>query len=83
MPRCETCGNDYDRAMDVVIDGRRHVFDCFECAIHALAPSCAHCGCRIIGHGLQVSSFYYCCTHCLREDGVAAGDDRAKSSRAS
>jgi hypothetical protein len=22
--------------------------------IHAIAPTCAHCGCRIIGHGVEV-----------------------------
>lgn len=32
-----------------------HVFDSFECAIHRLAPVCEHCGCKIIGHGLQAS----------------------------
>ena len=29
--------------------GDRLVFDSFECAIHALAPRCSHCACRIIG----------------------------------
>jgi hypothetical protein len=24
-----------------------------ECAIQALAPTCEHCSCRIIGHGCQ------------------------------
>jgi hypothetical protein len=40
---CETCGNDYDKAFTVVMEGETHVFDCFECAIHRLAPTCAHC----------------------------------------
>lgn len=25
--------------------------DSFECAIRAMAPTCVHCGCRVIGHG--------------------------------
>jgi hypothetical protein len=46
MPVCEVCGNDYDKAFGVRSQGANHVFDSFECAIHALAPTCAHCGCR-------------------------------------
>lgn len=53
MAQCEVCGNEYDKAVEIVIAGRHHLFDSFECAIHALAPRCAHCGCRIIGHGVE------------------------------
>ena len=52
MPKCEVCGNDYDKAFTVTMKGKAHIFDSFECAIHSLAPKCAHCGCTIIGHGL-------------------------------
>ncbi|MGI0024504.1 MAG: hypothetical protein ACREA4_05085, partial [Nitrososphaera sp.] len=45
---CEVCGNTYDKSFEVRMGGETHVFDCFECAIHALAPTCAHCACRII-----------------------------------
>ena len=55
MPRCEVCGNDYDKTFEIRRNGATHVFDCFECAIHALAPLCQHCGCRVIGHGVEVS----------------------------
>ena len=48
MARCEWCGNDYDKAFQVMMDRETHTFDSFECAIHALAPTCAHCRCRII-----------------------------------
>jgi hypothetical protein len=64
MPRCETCGNDYDKAMSITLGGASHTFDSFECAIQALAPSCAHCGCRVIGHGVEEKGRTYCCTHC-------------------
>jgi hypothetical protein len=37
MARCETCGNDYDKAFQVTKDGTTHTFDSFECAIQALA----------------------------------------------
>ena len=34
MAKCETCGNDYDKAFQVSMNGRTHTFDSFECAIH-------------------------------------------------
>jgi hypothetical protein len=69
--RCEVCGNVYDRAFRVDIDGDTHVFDCFECAIHRLAPTCAHCGCRIIGHGVEAGGQDYCCDNCVRMVGAS------------
>lgn len=53
MKTCETCGNQYDKCFEIVQGGTSHYFDCFECAIHSLAPTCNHCNCRIIGHGLE------------------------------
>ena len=41
--QCETCGNTYEKAFHVSLDGQTHVFDSFECAIEALAPRCTHC----------------------------------------
>lgn len=66
MAVCELCGNDYERTIEIIgSDGRRHVFDSFECAIHAIAPRCGHCGCAIIGHGLDGSQGQmFCCRHC-------------------
>lgn len=77
MARCETCGNDYDKAFDVVMGNRRHTFDSFECAIQALAPSCDHCGCRIIGHGVEADGSMFCCAHCSTAAGVGGLSDRA------
>ena len=76
MGVCEVCGNDYDKAMQVVMDGQTHVFDSFECAINALAPTCAHCQCRIIGHGVESDSACYCCAHCAHAAGVQQVVDR-------
>jgi hypothetical protein len=53
MGTCETCGNTYEHTFTVRARDVEHVFDSFECAIQALAPRCAHCDCRIIGHGVQ------------------------------
>jgi len=75
MAKCETCGNEYDQAIEVTYQGTRHLFDSFECAIHKLAPSCAHCGCRIIGHGTEAEGESYCCAHCARQAGHAEATD--------
>jgi hypothetical protein len=64
MPKCETCGNEYERAFTVILDNKSHVFDSFECAIHKLAPVCGHCGCKILGHGMEAQGTMYCCAHC-------------------
>ena len=74
--RCETCGNDYDKAFQVTMAGKTHTFDSFECAIHALAPACAHCGCRIVGHGLEAQGKIFCCDHCAEKSGVKGLKDR-------
>jgi hypothetical protein len=77
MATCDVCGNEYDRPLEITQAGRTGVYDSFECAIHALAPTCAHCGCRIIGHGVQAEDAIYCCAHCAHEEGVTALSDRA------
>ena len=77
MAKCEVCDNDYDKSFEVVLNGQSHTFDSFECAIHKLAPTCAHCECRIIGHGVQADDTYYCCAHCAREAGVTEVVDHA------
>jgi hypothetical protein len=69
MALCEVCGNDYEMAFEVHAQGAVHVFDSFECAIHLMAPTCAHCGCKVIGHGLQAEGVIYCCAHCARGAG--------------
>ena len=74
---CETCGNTYDKAFTVRMDGDDHVFDSFECAIHALAPTCAACGCRIMGHGVEAGSSIFCGAHCAGETGEQELQDRA------
>jgi hypothetical protein len=77
MARCEVCGNDYYLSFQVVTAGVTHTFDSFECAIHKLAPICDHCGCKIIGHGIEANGTFYCCAHCAHEEGVANIVDNA------
>ena len=75
MARCEVCGNDYDKAFEVIADGESHTFDSFECAIHALAPKCHHCDCQVIGHCIEADGEIYCCGHCAEMSGVVGVRD--------
>ena len=77
MSPCEVCGNEYDKSFTVTANGSEHVFDSFECAIHALAPRCAHCGCSVIGHGVEANGDIYCCANCARQVGETSVKDRA------
>lgn len=74
MGQCEVCKNDYDKAFVVEAAGVRHTFDSFECAIHALAPICEHCQCKVIGHGAEVQGRFFCCAECARQ--VTSADVR-------
>ncbi|MBL9169420.1 MAG: hypothetical protein JNN07_16895 [Verrucomicrobiales bacterium] len=74
---CETCGNNYDKAFEVVMNNSSHFFDSFECAIQALAPQCAGCDCRIIGHGVELDGVMFCCVHCSKAWGETNLKDRA------
>jgi len=77
MARCEVCGNEYDKPLSISVGGGpARIFDSFECATHALAPTCAHCGCRILGHGSEAHGRIFCCAHCARQSGEKAVRDR-------
>lgn len=75
--KCDVCGNDYDKAFQVMASGRTMTFDSFECAIQAMAPVCPHCKCRIIGHGVEADGEIFCCAHCARHAGKKELRDRA------
>jgi hypothetical protein len=77
MTKCDVCGNDYDKTFRITQEGQTMTFDSFECAIHAMAPRCAHCGCRVIGHGVEAQGKVYCCAHCARHSGAKGVSDRA------
>ena len=77
MARCDVCGNEYDKAFQVSMNGTTGTFDSFECAIERLAPRCAHCGLRILGHGVEARDQMYCCAHCAKASGVRELRDRA------
>ena len=77
MAKCDACGNDYDKSFEVTMGGRTMIFDSFECAIQALAPTCEHCSVRIVGHGLEKNGRMFCCDHCAEMAGVTELRDRA------
>jgi hypothetical protein len=77
MGVCETCGNAYDKTFEVLLAGASHTFDSFECAIQALAPRCRHCGCPIVGHGVEADGAMFCCANCAAQEGERGLRDRA------
>jgi hypothetical protein len=77
MARCDVCGNEYDKAFQIIQGDKTGTFDSLECAIHAFAPQCVHCGCRIIGHGHEHGDQMFCCANCARHAGVEGLSDRA------
>jgi hypothetical protein len=78
MANCDVCGNDYDKSFQLTTsDGTTKTFDSFECAIHAVAPECAHCDCKIIGHGVEDDGTVFCCAHCARGSSQSELEDRA------
>ncbi len=79
MARCNQCGNDYDKSFVVVSEGKTYTFDSFECAITMLAPTCAHCGTKIVGHGMETPDQIFCCSHCAEAAGVHGFSDRIRT----
>jgi hypothetical protein len=51
------------KSLDVIVQGKRHTFDSYACAIHALAHTCEHCSCRVIGRGIEAGGGIFCCAH--------------------
>lgn len=77
MAKCDLCGNDYDKTFQVIQGDKRMTFDSLECAIHVIAPTCSHCQCRILGHGVEAEGKMYCCAHCARHTGKQGLADRS------
>ena len=71
MASCEICGNEYRKMLEIRYQGRVGNFDSFECAIHALAPTCEHCECRVIGHGVELGERIFCCANCAQMVGIS------------
>jgi Rieske Fe-S protein len=76
MSKCDVCGNEYDKAFTITQAGQVHTFDSFECAINALAPVCGHCGCKVIGHGVEHDGQIFCCANCANHMAATTLRDR-------
>lgn len=59
-----------------IASGETYHFDSVECAASVVAPPCATCGVRILGHGLEADGAFYCCNHCAQHAGVDELKDR-------
>lgn len=81
MARCDTCGNDYDKSFEVRKGEQTYTFDSIECAVHVLAPACAHCQCRVLGHGVEENGEIFCCASCARHAGKTGVRDRGDDLR--
>lgn len=79
MAKCDQCGNDYDKSFEIKMAGKTYTFDSFECAINMLAPVCAHCGTKIVGHGMETPDKMFCCAHCAESAGVKGFSDRVRT----
>lgn len=83
MKRCEVCDNEYDNLFEVKFQkgGKSYWFDCLECAAHKIAPSCRHCGVKVLGHGVQVGDQIFCGAHCARSRGFKSIVDHVITER--
>jgi hypothetical protein len=77
MEKCDRCGNEYEKPFEVTMNGRRYVFDSFECAVDTVAPRCEVCEVRILGHGVEQEGAIYCCASCARKAGATEVRDNA------
>lgn len=78
MARCDVCGNESDRCLEIQRGDQTGVFDCFECAISSsFVPECAHCRCRILGHGVDRGSKTFCCAGCAGAASAAPASRRS------
>ena len=75
MCQCHVCGLESESALKINYNGGNFQFDCFECAIYELAPSCAHCGLIVLSHGVRVNQQLYCSGSCARFQGQGGQQD--------
>ena len=58
MATCEVCGNEYGPSFEVQLKGEAGEFENFEWIIQSPSPNCAHCGCQVMGHGVESTDFF-------------------------
>jgi hypothetical protein len=68
------CPYRFDKAFQVsMLCGDSHSF---ECAIHALVPTCEYCGIKGIGHGVEADGRFFYCSNCASMAGAEGFVDR-------
>jgi hypothetical protein len=83
MAVCDICGTDYHRAFRLTTaSGESFTFDSLECAAQQIAPTCTHCDCRILGHGIETPRGIFCCAHCARDGGAPGAVDNTSGQTA-
>ena len=72
----EVCGNNYGETFEIVRTTRSHGLGSPGWAVHAFAPTCVHCECRIGELGLEADGIFFCCVNCAKHYGVQAWKNR-------
>jgi hypothetical protein len=71
MSTYEAHANQYDQSFELRLGGEAQVFDSFECAFYAVAPTCVRCDRRITGYGIEARGLFFCGSQCAQEYDVA------------
>lgn len=65
MSTCYSCRSKRQNTFRIFLkNGRSFEFDCFECAIRALAPHCQRCGLEVLDRGIEVGESIFCGVPC-------------------
>lgn len=64
MGVCDECGNEYDEAFEVRLQGQPESFDSLACALEAMTPRCAHCDARVEEPAASWGDRVYCSPNC-------------------
>lgn len=67
MTTSELHSDEYNQSFEACLSGEAQIFDSFECAFYSVAPTCAHCGHRIVGYGIETGGVFFCGTRCVHE----------------
>ena len=72
------CSITFDNAFVIrdlkIIDGANGPFVAMPS--RKLTAHCPHCGCKIVGHGVESQGEVFCCAHCAEHSGVTGLRDR-------
>jgi hypothetical protein len=77
LSRCDSCGNEQNRTFEIRMARKLYTFDTLKCAIQVLAPTCTHCGDRILGHPVRLGLDQYCSAECAQAVAQSAQGEQA------